>query len=115
VLQSIFQHIFAHPLLSGLVLAVLAEAVTCFTRFVLGFRARDNLHLVTRPTFGVRVHHGYLGFGALGGYLLFSPLFRSGSFPWCSAAVIVGIGLVLSDLVHHLVVLRLLTGDHEFP
>jgi hypothetical protein len=98
-----------------LLLALLVEAVTALLRFGLGMRAADHQHLLRRLTFGIRLHHGYLGLAFLGGWAFMSvvPRFRAGF--WRSGLLVLGIGLLLSDALHHLVVLKLATGGTEFP
>ncbi len=101
--------------MSGLVLGLLIEAVTCFNRFALGLRAADHLDLLTWATFGVRAHHGYFGLACLAVWAATSLMRRFRAGLWRSAFLTVGIGLALSDAVHHFVVLWPITGSPEFP
>jgi len=57
----------------------------------------------------VRIHHAYVGaLGSAGAFLL--PPDQAAT-AW---ALRIGLGLLLSDLVHHFVVLRFATGDPQF-
>lgn len=92
----------------GLILAVIIEAITVALRF--GFRfesTRDTAATVGAFTFGLRVHHGYIG-------LFLMPL------GWCfplglrHLLWIVGISLIISDFVHHFFVLWPIEGSPQF-
>lgn len=92
----------------GLILAFAIEALTIILRF--GFlleSTKDTASSVGRLTFGLRVHHGYIG-------LFLVPL------AWCfppgirHALWIVAIGLIVSDFVHHFFVLWPITGSPQF-
>jgi len=92
----------------GIVLALIMEAVTCLFR--LGFdrqSTRDTAWLAAW-TGGIRIHHGYVGVLLL--LVAILPLRR-----WVRGALIViGIALVLSDAMHHVLVLWPVTGSPEF-
>jgi hypothetical protein len=77
---------------------LLLEAVTCFGRFVFRLRARDW-------RMPVRIHHGYVGIVVLLGWFFVQN-------DWI---LIAGSSLVLSDALHHFVVLPLAVGSTEFP
>ncbi len=79
-----------------LVLTAVLELFTCLGRFGFKIRARD----VQWP---VRTHHGYVGI-----VLLFFKTFSEWAF-------IVGAALILSDALHHFVVLPATVGSTEFP
>ena len=92
----------------GLVLAVLIEAVTIALRFGLSLEStRDTASTIGRFTFGLRIHHGYIG-------LFLVPL------AWCfplglrHILWIIAIGLIVSDLAHHFLVLWPITGSPQF-
>lgn len=95
--------------LAALAATAIFEAVTCAFRFGCGMTAREDLTWMRRWTRGVRVHHGYPGIALVG--VSFSGAFVG---PLESAVVIVGWGLLLSDAVHHFVVLPLTVGRTEF-
>lgn len=108
VLDSCAKMSLGRVILFGLILAVLIEAFTIILRFGLSLEStRDTAGTVGALTFGLRVHHGYIG-------LFLIPL------GWCfprglrHAMWIVGIGLLVSDLVHHFFVLWPITGSPQF-
>jgi hypothetical protein len=113
--RGLLQLLERAPVVFGLLLALLIEAVTALLRFGLGMRAADYEHLLTRPTFGIRMHHGYLGLAFLAAGVLMSVVPRFRINLWRSGLLILGIGLLISDALHHLVVLKLATGGTEFP
>lgn len=92
----------------GLALAAAIEAVTIFCRFGLGLKATRDTGWIAPYTFGWRIHHGYCGV-----LLLALALFLGAAPGLRSAAIIVGIGLAVSDFVHHFLVLWPLTGSPE--
>ena len=91
----------------GLVLAVIFEAVTVGFRFGLNLQSTRDTAAIGGWTFGLRVHHGYIG-------LFLVPL------AWCfprgirHALWMIGIGLIVSDLMHHFLVLWPITGEPQF-
>lgn len=103
------------PLMSGLVLTGPVEAITCFNRFVLGLRTKDHLDLLTTLTFGLRIHHGYVGLAMLVVWAACAGVRRLRDRWWHSWLLAGGIACVLSDAVHHFIVLKLVTGCTEFP
>jgi len=97
-----------------LLVTAFIESATCIGRFGFGFSILENIAVVKTFTFGVRVHHAYLGFGAL---LLAVPAYRIRQVPKVVASWILAIGggLLLSDAFHHFIVLKLITGRTDFP
>jgi hypothetical protein len=98
----------AKLIIYGLILAVIFEGLTVALRF--GFKlesTRDTAASVGALTFGLRVHHGYIG-------LFLLPL------AWCfplglrHALWIIAIGLIVSDFIHHFFVLWPITGSPQF-
>ena len=90
-------------------LTVLFEAVTYVFRFGLGLQSTRDTGALKHWTFGLRIHHAYIG-------LLLLPLallLPRGHFlrTW---GVRVGLALVASDLAHHFLVLWPITGDPAF-
>ena len=59
-------------------------------------------------TFGLRIHHGYLGL------VLIVLAFLCRSRSWRRWFLIIGVALVLSDLAHHFLVLWPITGQSDF-
>lgn len=88
---------------SGLAGAALCEIVACVGRFGAGVRSAD---VITPLTLGVRIHHGYVGAALLVLALVLPPKWR-----YASAAI--GLALVVSDLIHHFVVLPLALGSFD--
>lgn len=93
---------------AGLVLGLVVELVTVVARFGLGLQATRDTGLLARVTFGLRVHHGYVGVVLL----LLAPLVRLP--PVRRALGVVGVALVASDLLHHFAVLWPVTGSPQF-
>ena len=95
-------------LLLGLFSAVAIEAATVLCRFGLGMQSTRDTGTIGAWTFGLRIHHGYLG-------LLLAPFalcFRQPSVR--NLLLILAAGLLLSDLFHHFLVLWPLTGSPQF-
>jgi len=91
----------------GLLLAFVLEVVTVAMRFGLGLQTTRDTAWLSPLTLGFRIHHGY--FGVL--LLLACPFLRCGPR---NALLAVGLALLVSDLVHHFVVLKGVTGDAQF-
>lgn len=96
----------------SLVATIVIELVTIFFRFVLDLQAsRDTLKTVGRVTRGIRVHHCYWGaavvIAAAAGLVAQVSVLGQ----WM---LVLGVGLVLSDLIHHFLVLQWTVGHHEF-
>lgn len=84
--------------------AVIAEAVTLWLRFSTGVSAVDIN--ATSPPLLLQIHHAFWGV----------PLFAVVPFTWrwpkfSGALLGIGFGLIVSDAVHHLVVLPLTVGN----
>ena len=94
----------------SLVLTVLIEGITVFFRFGLGMEStRDTASVVSPLTFGLRIHHGYLGIILLA--LTCILLKAQTSKAWL---IPVSISLILSDLIHHFLVLWPIVGSPQF-
>ena len=94
----------------ALVLALAIELFTIWARFGLGLAATRDTGVIGHLTFGLRIHHGYVGFLlAMLAWLL--PEGHSGlrNLTW-----MVAIALMASDLLHHVAVLWPITGSPEF-
>ena len=92
-----------------LILTVAFEAATCFLRFGADFQSTRDTAYLKAFTFGLRVHHGYIGLALL----LTLPLFRRDRWLW-PWVLRIGVALVLSDLIHHVLVLWPATGSPQF-
>jgi hypothetical protein len=98
---------FWKVLIYGLILALLFEAITIGLRFGFQLQSTRDTTAIGAITFGLRVHHGYIG-------LFLVPL------AWCfplglrHAVWMIAIGLIFSDLAHHFLILWPITGSPEF-
>ncbi len=95
----------------SILLTIVIEAVTCLLRF--GCRLESTKHTASTIgmlTCGIRIHHGYIGGGAM---LLACWLWER--FPVASKwLLVVGLALFVSDAVHHFLVLWPVTGSPQF-
>lgn len=97
-----------------LALTIVFELVTILFRFGFKLKAtRDTARYVARWSRGLRIHHGYWGvpLSIVGLSLLF--LLPSAAQP-AAWALVLGLALIKSDLIHHFLVLWPITGHHEF-
>ena len=97
----------ALPWIAGLTVAI--EAITCVLRFGSGLESTKDTTVVGAYTFGIRIHHGYIGLLVLAAWWL-TPA-RVAWRPWLLRA---GAALFLSDMIHHFLVLWPITGHHDF-
>lgn len=89
-------------------LTVAIELVTCFFRFGMNLRSTHDTAWIARFTFGIRIHHGYIGvLMVVIALMLAHGVVRT----WF---VRIGAALVLSDLIHHFLVLWPIVGSPEF-
>ena len=91
------------------ILTLVIEAITVLLRFGFKIQATQSTAFIARFTFGIRIHHGYLG-------IVFIIVSLVADLPayLSNTLLILGSSLLLSDLIHHFVVLRLITGDPQF-
>lgn len=112
-LKPIFKsalHLFSKKLAATIVLTVLIEAITLLFRFGLGLESTvHTASTVGKLTFGLRIHHGYIG--ALILIILRLPRFRHTEFH--SALTVLGASLIFSDIIHH-TILYFVTGSADF-
>jgi hypothetical protein len=94
-------------LLVGLFCAVAIEAVTAALRFGLDLQSTRDTGVIGYFTFGLRIHHGYLG-------VILAPIALCFRQPWRNLLTIAAVGLFVSDLFHHFLVLWPLTGSPQF-
>lgn len=89
----------------------LFEGLTVLLRFGFALEStRDTAATIGVITSGIRVHHSYLGILLLPAAAWLPR--RASGLEWLFSSV--AAGLVCSDLVHHFVVLWLLTGSPQF-
>jgi len=92
-------------------LTFLFESITAVLRFGLGLESSVcTASTIGVVTFGIRIHHGYIGLLLLA----FFVFHRRRKRPVAEKLAILGWALLLSDLIHHFLVLWLLTGDPQF-
>lgn len=92
------------------VLTVLIELLCIVLRFGFGLASTTaTASTIGVLTFGLRIHHGYVG--AI--MIVLTWLLRLPS-EWLRWFQIVGLALLVSDLVHHFLVLWPLTGSPQF-
>ncbi len=96
-------------LLYTLALALVMEAVTLFFRFGLHLESTRDTRFLAGLTFGIRIHHGYVGLLMV--LLAFIPA-RGAALR--NGLILLGGALLLSDLIHHFLVLWPITGSPEF-
>ena len=94
-----------------LVLTIVFEIITCVLRFGMGLEStRDTASTIGRLTLGLRIHHSYVGVA-----MLPIALFIRDRWPRIAeATIVIGLALVLSDLIHHFLVLYPITGSPHF-
>ena len=85
------------------------EVLAVLCRFVLGLESTRDTEFLGDWTFGIRIHHGYVGL-----LLLLAAWLLPHPKSWRNLAIVIGASLALSDLVHHFLVLWPLTGSPEF-
>src|SRR5947209_6643683 len=95
-------------LLLGLFCAVIMEAVTAALRFGMDLQVTRDTGPIGGFTYSLRIHHGYMGLVLLPIAFLFRPAGVR------KLLLIIAIGLILSDLFHHFLVLWPLTGSPHF-
>jgi hypothetical protein len=84
------------------------EGFTAALRFGADLQVTRDTGAIGNFTRGVRIHHGYLGLLLVPiAYVFLRPGMRK-------LVLIVAIGLILSDLIHHFLVLWPLTGSPHF-
>jgi len=89
----------------------LIEIPTLMARFGLGLEStRDTAATLGKLTFGLRIHHGYIGLALLIACRLANGL----SEVWRHRLIVLGAGLLFSDLIHHFVFLWAITGSPQF-
>ena len=110
----------------GLILFLIFELLTIYFRFGLAMTSTEETAFLAPFTFGWRIHHGYIGFVMLlwsitthwklnKNYIfrerrVYIPKFQF----FFNTISILGIGLFLSDIVHHFLVLWPITGSPNF-
>ena len=104
------QHRYSLILHRTLIFTAIFEGITCFMRFGLGLQSTRDTGSLAKFTGGLRIHHGYLGI-LLAAVSYLRCRDRSSVHLWMLP---VGLALILSDLIHHFIVLYATTGDPQF-
>lgn len=87
------------------------ELITCVMRFGLQLDStRDTASTVGKLTCGIRIHHSYIGAVVI---LVACWLWnKTPDKAWW--LLVIGLGLLFSDLIHHFLVLWPITGTPQF-
>lgn len=94
-----------------LIWTVIFEAVTCLLRFGLRLEStRDTASTIGVLTFGLRIHHSYIGVALIP----IAMLIERHRPQMGRHVLMIGIALVLSDLIHHFIVLWYFAGSPQF-
>ena len=92
-------------------MTLLIEAVTLVLRFGVGLESsRDTASVIGPLTWGIRIHHGYIGVLLMG----VAAWIRVRSPRIAAWILLFGAALTAGDLIHHFLVLWPLTGSPEF-
>lgn len=114
MISKILDHCSDMPLwkvlLMGVVLGLAIELFTVWVRFGLGLQSTRDTGWVASLTFGLRIHHGYIGVVLI---LVGLAVFHDNSGAQ-NLLLMVGIALAFSDLIHHFLVLWPITGSPQF-
>jgi hypothetical protein len=94
-----------------LFLTAAIELLTCVLRFGAGLEStRDTASTIGVLTLGLRIHHSYIGLA-----ITVAAFFFYRSRPLIGRyAMIVGLALLFSDLIHHFLVMYPITGSPHF-
>jgi len=87
------------------------EVICVVLRYGFGLEStKDTASTIGRLTFGIRIHHGYIGLLMLA-IVLCCPRWEGPLRDW---VLIVGIALFVSDIIHHFLVLWPIEGSPHF-
>jgi hypothetical protein len=100
----------AEVILFGVALAIILEAMTVAIRFGLGLQSTRDTAWLAAVTFGLRIHHGYMGVLLAAIAVCVNEKHRG----FRNVALVLAVALVVSDLLHHFAVLWPLTGSPRF-
>jgi hypothetical protein len=97
--------------LYGLIWAAFFEILTCVLRFGFALEStRDTASTIGQLTLGLRIHHSYIGIACIAAAFWIEQRFPRSSLHLLA----IGIGLFISDMIHHFVVLWVITGNPQF-
>ncbi len=92
----------------AILLTAVIEGFCILFRFGFGLDATRDTCFLAPYTFGFRLHHGFIG------VLLVMMMLPARNAGWKWVLFIAGLGLVLSDAVHHFAILPVFTGSTHF-
>jgi hypothetical protein len=93
------------------ILTFVIETITLLFRFGFGLKSTESTaSTVGKLTFGIRIHHGYIGLLMLLLVAIF-PAFRRSRFS--DSTIVIGASLLVSDIIHHSI-LYFVTGSADF-
>jgi len=97
-------------ILMAIGLTLLFETLTLVLRVGGGMESRVATAGLATFTFGLRIHHGYIGLAMLAGF----PLIRRWAPAHADRWSATGLALILSDAIHHIGALWVLNGAPGF-
>lgn len=89
-------------------LGILLEILTSFFRFYYHIQSTRDTAFIAKYTFHLRIHHGYIGI------LLILIAYFLKNLRTSDILYRVGGAFLFSDLIHHFIVLWIMTGSPEF-
>ncbi len=98
-------------ILYSIFLTVIIEIICLVLRYGFGLESsKDTASTIGMITFGIRVHHGYVGLILL----VLAWVYRKKRTVLFDLILICGLGLFLSDIIHHFFVLWPIEGSPNF-
>ncbi|WP_372369127.1 hypothetical protein [Candidatus Uabimicrobium sp. HlEnr_7] len=91
-------------------LTIFIELITCLFRFGFNMASSQNTKFIANITFGIRIHHGYIGIL----FLIYALVIHRQKSQIYYLFLVIGLSLLFSDLVHHFLVLWPITGHPQF-
>jgi hypothetical protein len=110
-LSEIMESFCKDRLKATFILTFVIETITLLFRFGFGLKSTESTaSTVGKLTFGIRIHHGYIGLLMLLLVAIF-PAFRRSRFS--DSTIVIGASLLVSDIIHHSI-LYFVTGSADF-
>lgn len=91
-----------------LILTIIQEAIMVLFRFGFGLESTQDTSFIRSFTFDLRIHHSYIGIMILFTYPKWKMNYNR------NLVLIISFSLVISDIIHHFVVLWIFTGSPQF-
>ena len=111
MLKTVWKNLEKYWFAYTIMLTFIMEAITCLFRFALCLESTRDTQFISKITFGIRIHHGYVGIMI---FLLSFFFLKGKNSKWYWMGIIIGLSLFLSDMIHHFLVLWPITGSPEF-